>query len=201
MLVIGLTGSIGSGKSTVRDVLARKGALIIDADAIGHEVYRPGMPAWKDIVAAWGEGVLLPTRDVDRKKLGAIVFQDPQELQRLNGIVHPRMWDLIQQRLAEARKKSVPVVVFEAAILFESGWEVLVDEVWCVTSSEEVAIKRLAARNGLTAEQVRARMRNQLPVDEKARRSQVVIENNGALKDLEAAVEKVWQERVVKGVR
>ncbi|MDP2953025.1 MAG: dephospho-CoA kinase, partial [Chloroflexota bacterium] len=120
MLVIGLTGGIGSGKSTVSGVMADLGATVIDADKVGHQALKPKTPAWHDIVAAFGRGVLKENEEVDRAKLGQIVFSDPKALKRLNAIMHPRMSEMMRERLAALKAEGVGVVVLEAALLIEA---------------------------------------------------------------------------------
>jgi dephospho-CoA kinase len=116
MKVIGLTGGIGSGKSTVSRFLGEMGAVMLDADKVGHQAYQPGTETWKELVAAFGEDIVAPDSTIDRRKLGTIVFADPEALARLNRIVHPRMFDMMKARIEEYRGKGTEVVVLEAAI-------------------------------------------------------------------------------------
>jgi dephospho-CoA kinase len=197
MRVIGLTGGIGTGKSAVAQVLRELGAVVIDADRLGHEAYRPGTPAWQEVVEAFGQEVLLPTGEIDRKRLGSLVFRDPQALARLNAILHPRMFQMARERIREAQAQGHQVVVLEAAVLLEAGWDSLVDEVWVVTAPEEEAVRRTQGRSGLTREQVLARLRAQMPQEERARRAHVVIDNSGSLEDLRRIVEHLWRQRIV----
>ncbi len=132
MRVIGLTGGIAAGKSTIAQILAELGAVVIDADKVGHEAYRRGTEAWRALVAHFGDGILTPDGEIDRRKLGAIVFADPDQRKALQDIVWPRMKEMIRQRLAELRAAGVQVAVIEAAVLIEAGWTDLVDEVWVV---------------------------------------------------------------------
>ena len=198
MLKIGLTGGIGAGKSTVREFLDRKGAASIDADAVGHQVYRPHSEAWEVIVATWGPSIVQPSGEIDRKKLGQIVFETPQELAKLNEIMYPRIAAAIGERLEQLRQEGVEVAVVEAAILVEAGWDRLVDEVWVVVSPDEVVVPRLAGRAGMTPEQVGNRVRSQMPVQEKVNHANVVIENTGTIEDLHQLLEGLWQERRAK---
>ena len=148
MLVIGLTGGIGSGKTTVSGFLEELGAEVIDADKVGHVTYLPDMPAWRDLIDTWGEDLLQPNREVDRKKLGAIVFSDPANLEKLNSIVHPRMRDIMNDRIEGFRGEGKQVVVVDAAILIEAKWTSLVDEVWVTAAPEDIVVQRVMARNG-----------------------------------------------------
>ena len=144
--VIGLTGGMGSGKSTVSHLLSELGAVVIDADKVGHEAYQNGTKTWHDLVNAFGRQIVATDGSIDRKKLGAIVFGSPEQLERLNRIVHPRMFEMMKERIEQLRKQSVSVVVLDAAILFEANWTPLVDEVWVVVASEEVVVARAIAR-------------------------------------------------------
>ena len=134
MLVIGLTGSIGTGKSEVAHLLQSLGAVIIDADLVGHEAYKPNTESWREVVEAFGEDIVQPNGEIDRRKLGAIVFSKPEQLARLNGIMHPRMARMVAEELDRLRCQGAPVAVVEAALLFEAGWDSLVDEVWVTDS-------------------------------------------------------------------
>ncbi|MCS7207469.1 MAG: dephospho-CoA kinase [Dehalococcoidia bacterium] len=196
-MVIGVTGGIGTGKSTVTRILRELGAVVIDADALGHEAYRPGTQAWQEVVEAFGTDILLPSGEVDRKRLGAIVFNDPQALARLNAIMHPKMFRMAQERIQQAKAQGHQVIVLEAAILLEAGWDPLVDEIWVVTAPEAVAVERAQARTGLPREAILARVRAQMPPQERIRRAHVVIDNAGSLEDLRRRLETLWQERIV----
>ena len=196
MITIGLTGGIGTGKSTVTETLRELGAAIIDADKVGHEAYLPGTPAYQDIVAEWGSGVLGPTGEIDRKKLGGIVFNNPAALQRLNQIVHPRMRAMLFDRIDQGRRQGVGAVVLEAAILIESGWDSLVDEVWVTVAPEDTVIKRIQGRNNFTADQIRARIRSQLSTQERVAKSQAVIDTDCTIPEVRQKVRKLWDERV-----
>ncbi|MEK7281405.1 MAG: dephospho-CoA kinase [Chloroflexota bacterium] len=192
MIVIGLTGGIGSGKSTVSRILEELGARIIDMDKLGHELYRAGTPGWEEVVAEFGSDILQPNREVDRKKLGQIVFSDPEALKRLNRVMHPKIKRRAQEVLDEWRQQGVAVAVVEAAILIEASWASLTDEVWVTVASEKVAVSRMKER-GFAPEQVLARVRSQMPVEEKAKQAQVVLHNDGNLAALRRQVEAQWQ--------
>lgn len=198
MFTIGLTGGIGSGKSVVRDFLNAKGADVIDADTIGQNMYAPDSAAWQKIIDEFGKGLLLPDRKIDRKKLGELVFADPSALEKLNGILHPLMYAEMKKRLEESKARDTRVAVLEAAILVEAGWESLVDEVWLVTAPAGEVEKRLAARSGLTPQQVKARMSNQMSDAERKRYANVVIENDSTVENLRAKLELLWKEKFEK---
>lgn len=193
MIVIGLTGGILSGKSTISQMLAEKGAVIIDADKIGHEAYKPHTKTWQELVDAFGESILKQNMEIDRKKLGEIVFNDPRALARLNEIVHPRMHTMMKEEIERLRGAGVGMVVLEAAVLIEANWTDLVDEVWVAVAPEEVAVKRLQNRGGLSEEQARARIRSQLSPEERARYADVIIDTDCELSQVRAKVAELWQ--------
>ena len=196
MLIIGLTGGIGTGKSEVTRLLGALGAVVIDADQVGHEAYQPDSESWKEVVKAFGEDILRPNREIDRQKLGAIVFGDPDQLARLNRIMHPRMAGIVSERLESLRDQGAKVVVVEAALLFEAGWDSLVDEVWATDSPVETVIERLEARNGMPAEEVLKRIDSQMDRSERLGRAQVIVDNGGNVADLESTVDRLWKTRV-----
>jgi dephospho-CoA kinase len=196
VLVLGLTGGIGTGKSEVTRALAGLGASVIDADRVGHEAYRPHQGIWQEVVQAFGEEILSPDGEVDRKALGAIVFSQPDARAKLNGIMHPWMAKEIERRIDQMRQDGVEVVVLEAALLIEAGWQCLVDELWVTTVDEEEAVTRVSLRSGLSEEQVRGRMATQMPVAEKIRQADVVIDNSGNMEDLQRRVTQEWNVRV-----
>ena len=193
MKVIGLTGGIGSGKSTVSRFLSELGAVVLDADKVGHEAYQPGTETWKEVVAAFGQGIMGADESIDRKKLGAIVFGDPAALERLNGIMHPRMYNLMAARIEEYRRQGVKVVVLEAAILLEAGWTPLVDEIWVTVASEPTVVRRVRERTDLPEEQIRSRIRSQLSNEERKKQASVVISNDGSLDELQTKVGELWE--------
>jgi dephospho-CoA kinase len=195
--VIGLTGGMGSGKSTVSQLLAEFGAVIIDADKVGHEAYQPNTKTWRDLVAAFGRQIVAQDGSIDRKKLGAIVFGSPEQLEHLNHIVHPRMFEMMKERIEQYRQQGVKVVVLDAAILFEANWTPLVDEIWVVIASESLVITRAKARTGLPEEQIRSRLNSQMPVEEKVKKANVVIQNDGTFEDLQVQVRNLWGKLVV----
>ncbi len=193
MVVIGLTGGILSGKSTISGMLAEKGAVVIDADKIGHEAYKPRSSTWQELRDAFGDGILKKSGEIDRKRLGEIVFADPRALERLNKIVHPRMHEMIRVEIKRLRGEGVAVVVLEAAVLIEASWTDLVDEVWVAVAPEEVVIKRLQNRGGLSEEQARARIRSQLPTEERAKHADIIIDTDCEILEVRARVEELWE--------
>ena len=196
MLVIGLTGSIGTGKSEAARQLEALGASIISADQVGHEAYTPQTEAWEQVVVAFGNGILQEDGEIDRRKLGALVFSDPDQLEKLNQIMHPRMARMVADQIEALRGDQVDVVVVEADLLFEAGWDSLVEEVWVTDSPEKVVIERLKLRNGMSEEEARKRMSSQMGRIERLARSDYVIENSGDMAALESAIKELWDRRV-----
>ena len=202
MYVIGLTGGIGSGKTTVARMLERKDAVLVSADAVGHEVYQSGRPAWQEIVDAFGRQVVAGDGTIDRKRLGAIAFSDPQQLRRLNAITHPRMKELMREKLEEERARGTEVVALEAALLFDAGWDDLTDEVWVTVAPPEVAAERTAERSGLNVEEVLSRIHAQMSNEGRIARSQVLIDTDCSLEQTRKQVDEEWErlmERLEKG--
>ncbi|HHX95741.1 MAG TPA: dephospho-CoA kinase [Clostridia bacterium] len=193
MKIIGLTGGIASGKSLVAGMLTRLGAEVIDADEVGHQVIEPGLPAYYEIVNTFGAAILDSNGKVNRKKLGEVVFSCPDKLQKLNHITHPRILSKIHD-LIEVTKKQRPqaIVVNEAALLFEIGLHLLVDEVWTVESDIGIQVQRIKQRNKVTEEQALARIKSQLPSDRRIARADRVIYNNAGVDKLFGDVMEIW---------
>jgi len=192
MKVIGLAGGIGSGKSTVSQFLAELGAVIVDADKAGHEAFKPGTEAWREVVAAFGRQILTPDGDIDRRKLGKIVFNDSESLLWLNQIMHHRMYDMVKAQIEEYRREGVEVIVLEAPLLVEASWTSLVDEVWVTVAPESTVLRRLKERIGLSEQESLARIRSQLSSAERIRHADVVINNDSGLDELKAKVKELW---------
>ena len=193
MKIIGLTGGISSGKSTVSRFLAELGAVILDADKVGHEAFKPDTEPWREVVAAFGRQILKPSGEIDREKLGEVVFGNPKLLSRLNQIMHPRMYDMMQAQLEEYRQQGVGVVVLEAALLLEANWTSLVDEVWVTAASESTVLKRLKEKSGLSEPQSLARIRSQMSTEERIKRADVVIDTDCSLDELKEKVKELRQ--------
>jgi dephospho-CoA kinase len=191
--LIGLTGGIGSGKSTVAAMLAELGASVIDADKVGHDVYLPGSEGFRLVREAFGDGVVAADGTIDRKVLGARVFADRAMLARLNALVHPLIGAEIRRRI-DAARAAAPArsIVVEAAIMLEAGWRFF-DRVWIVLVSPEVAIARVMAARGLSRAEVEARLAAQMSNEERRRHADLVIENDGSLAALRAQVEAAWR--------
>ena len=190
--VIGLTGGIAAGKSTVSARLGTLGAHVIDADRVGHRVLRrEGGEAWAPVVAAFGPEILDEAEEIVRPRLGRLVFADPARLAELNRLTHPPMAERMRREIEEVRARSAPppFIVLDAAVLFEAGWEALCDEVWTVSTEPERALERLVARNHLTPEAARARIDAQLGNAEREARADRVVRNDGTLDALATAVD------------
>lgn len=194
MHVIGLTGGIASGKSTVARFFRDHEVSVLDADVLGHRTYDPGTSTFAAVVAAFGDDLVAADGTIDRRVLGGKVFGQPAELKRLTDIVWPGIRKLASEALSELETAGNTLAVLEAAVLFEAGWEDLTDEIWVVVVEPEIAVERLAARNGLDAEAARARIGSQLSNDERTARANVVIENNGGLEALEARIQQAWEQ-------
>ena len=188
--VIGLTGSIGCGKSYVLRTLMRLGAEGIDADKVAHEVMAPGAGAYEPIIAAFGREVLGADGAIDRAKLGGRVFGDPAALAQLEGIVHPAVYAETKRRVEDSH---APAVAIEAIKLLEAGLSVgLCDEVWVVVCSEAEQLDRLARSRGMTADEVRRRRSHQMPPEQMAERADRIIRTDGTLEDTAAEVLRLW---------
>lgn len=193
---VGVTGGIGSGKSSAVRVLAELGATVIDADRVGHDVYAPGTIGFDQVVAAFGPDVVGADGAIDRKRLGAIVFGDPAALARLNAVVHPLIRAAVAERVAAAHAAGKAPIVVEAALLIEAKWDALVDEVWLVVARREVIEERLTQQRGMDAAAVAARMKAQLADEERRAHADVVIDNSGTREQLRAQIERLWRERL-----
>jgi dephospho-CoA kinase len=191
--LVGLTGGIGSGKSTVASMLSDLGASVVDADKVGHDVYLPGSEGFRLVREAFGDGIVAADGTIDRKALGARVFADPAMLATLNALVHPLIGAEIRRRIDAARAAAPerPIVV-EAAIMLEAGWRFF-DRVWIVVVSPEVAIARVMASRGLSRGEVEARLAAQMSNDERRRHADLVLENDGSLPALRTQVEAAWR--------
>ncbi|MCH2523072.1 MAG: dephospho-CoA kinase [Dehalococcoidia bacterium] len=196
MFVIGLIGGIGSGKSSVSAILHSLGVEIIDADKVGHEAYTPNSEGWKKVISVFGQDIVGPENEIDRKKLGGIVFSDPSEMEKLNKLMHPIIHNLVEEKIKLLSHQGVKVVVLEAAILIEANWQDLTDEIWLAKSNQEVVIERVQLRNNFTREEIIKRIQSQMSNDEREKHSDIVIDNNGTIEQLEEKVKTLWQSRV-----
>ena len=192
LLIIGLTGNIATGKSTVLRYLAAKGAYVLDADKLAHESMQIGTHTYWAIVDAFGESILQADGAIDRKALGKIVFNDPAALAQLEAIVHPAVFSLARQELVTVEAQ---IIVLEAIKLFEAGHlSSLCDQIWVVTSSPETQLRRLRETRGMDAAEAQRRMAAQSSQQAKVERADRVINNDGDLAALEAQLDQIWQE-------
>jgi len=199
--VIALSGGIGTGKSTVSAMLAARGATVIDADAIVHELQAPGAPLLGELVEAFGPEILDAGGALDRKRLGERVFADPEARRRLEAIVHPKVGLEVARRLAAARSAGAPLVVLDIPLLFESrakgaksGASALPYEATVlVYAPREVQIARTMARDGCSREAAEARVAAQMPIDDKRALADHVIDNSGSLEETERQVDALWR--------
>jgi dephospho-CoA kinase len=192
--VIGLTGGIASGKSTVARFFRDREVPVIDADILGHRTYEPGTDTHAAVARTFGADVVAADRTIDRKALGGKVFGKPEELKRLTDIVWPGIRRLANEELSELETAGNSLAVLEAAVLFEAGWEDLCDEIWVVVVEPDIAVGRLEERNGLDEAAARARIASQLSNAERTAKADVVIENNGSLAELEERIGGAWDE-------
>ncbi len=193
MKVIGLTGGIASGKSTVARLLAGMGVPVIDADLLAREVVEPGQPALAGVAARW-PSVLRPDGTLDRRALGGIVFADAEERAALTALVLPRLVARFEAQREALAARGERCCVFEAATLFEEGLQGAVDGVLVVSLPPDEQVRRVRARNGLTEEEARARLAAQLPLSEKVRRARWVLDNSGPEAELEGRVRALWEQ-------
>jgi len=196
MLKIGLTGGIGTGKSSVTEAFQSLGAAVINADLLGHDAYLPGTIGFEEVVTEFGQEIVGSDGQIDRKKLGPIVFSDSSKMDRLNEIMHPLIRDLIDERLVSLESTQNKVAVVEAAILIEAGWKSLFDEIWVVISDREEVINRLGVRNGLSREDALKRIDSQMSNNERIEHGDVVVENTGSMEDLQTRVNSLWSKRI-----
>jgi dephospho-CoA kinase len=190
-IVLGVTGNIATGKSTVVNVLRELGAHHIDADLVYRDLVAPGQPLLQDLADHFGESIIDENGSLDRRALGAIVFSDPEKLQELDAIAHPAVIEESDRRAEEIRDG---VVVMDAVKLIESGHAEACDEIWLVTAPEEMQIRRIMKRNDVDADEARRRVAAQPPLEPKLDRADVVIENSGTIDELRSQVMDEWDE-------
>jgi len=199
MKIIGLTGGIGSGKSTVSRILRGLGAKIIDADQVAREVVEKGKPALNEIAEEFGKETLLEDGTLDRKKLGSIIFSDTEKRMRLNEITHPKIVQEISERIDKYRAENhCDLVVLDCALLFEMDLDNMVEESWLVSLDKETQLKRIMSRDELSKQDALKRINAQMPLDEKAERATRVIDNSSVVNDTHKQVLDLWNEAVLQ---
>lgn len=196
MKCIGLTGGIATGKSTVASVLRELGAKVVDADQLAREIVQPGQEAWKEIVEAFGKEILRQDQTIDREKLRRMVFQDEKARKRLEAITHPRIRALAQQKIQELAAEGAAIVIYEAPLLFENRIHLWLRPVILVACDRITQEQRLKKRDGLNEDEIQQHLNAQMPLDEKRRLADIIIENSGSLEALKKRVQEVWEQIV-----
>jgi len=198
-LIIGLTGGIVSGKSTVAKMFQKLGAKIIDADRIGHEVILPNKPAWRKLIKSFGKGILKEDLTIDRKKLGNLVFNDKKLLKKLNEITHPEIKEIIIKEINKFKDDNRlynKIMIIDAPLIYEASMDYLMEKIILVQLNEKEQIKRLAIRNIFTREESLKRINSQIPNKEKTEKADYIINNNNSVEKTKEQVIKIWQEIV-----
>lgn len=180
MRVIGLTGGIGTGKSTASEYLRKQGFSIIDADRISREIVEPGTLLLKELEKNFGSGIIKDDGTLDRKALAAIVFSDKEKKSRLDGLMHGHILDEIERKISESQSEEGRGIIVDAPLLFETGLEKKCDQVWLITADEKLRILRVCERDGMDPEEVRARIQNQMADEEKKERAHRIVDNSGS---------------------
>ncbi|MDR3561724.1 MAG: dephospho-CoA kinase [Negativicutes bacterium] len=193
MRIIGLTGGIASGKSTVASLLEKLGACIVDADKLAWEAVKPGQPAWQEIVDWLGPDALLPDGSINRQWLADKVFSDRQARAKLEGFIHPRVRAGVCEAVAAAHIRGEVAVVLDIPLLFETGWTEAIDETWVVKVDAAIQLTRLMGRNGFSRQEAETRINSQMSLEKKALLADVVIDNSKDFESTKKQVEAAWQ--------
>lgn len=193
MLLVGLTGGIGTGKSTVARMLERRGAVVFDADVLAREAVEPGTPGHAAVIERFGANVLAPGGELDREALASIVFADPAARRDLEAIVHPEVRRLFAEG-AETYRDTARIVVFSAPLLVETGMHTAFDVLIVVSAPTQAQVERLMRQRGMSEEAILARIAAQAPAEVKAEAADVLVENEGTLEELDAHVERIWSD-------
>lgn len=191
-LVVGLTGGIATGKSTVAVMFEDLGARVISADAVVHDLLRNGTSVWQEVVREFGDGILQPDGEINRRKLGDIVFHDPEQRRRLEAIVHPSVLKYLREQAREFRENCTGVLVLEIPLLVEVSAFDLVDKVLVVTAEQDTQIMRLENRSGISSEEAALRVSAQMPIAEKVRYGDWTVSTDGTLRSTKEQVYKIW---------
>lgn len=191
--IVGLTGGIATGKSTVASMLRELGAEIVDADELAREVVKPQQEAWKEIVEAFGAGILRKDKTIDREKLGQLVFADTTARKRLESITHPRIRALADERIQGLTAEGADAIVYDAPLLFENQIHLWIRPVILVAADPQTQKQRLRERDRLSEREIQQRLEAQMPMEKKRKLADLVIENNGDLEELKRQVQSVWE--------
>lgn len=195
MKIIGLTGSIGSGKSTVSKIIRETGISVICADEVAHQVVKVGTPAYQQIIQFFGKEILLPDQSINREKLGKLVFKDEGKRKLLNSIVHPEVIKKMQQEIKNYQKNKAPLVFLDIPLLYESGLENICDQVVVAYAPETIMIERIKKRDGLSDQEIKNRITSQMSIEEKKKKADYVIDNSGNLTQTKKQIEKLLKEK------
>ena len=198
--IVGLTGGIACGKSSVARFLVDRGALVIDADELSRQAVHPGTPALERVVEAFGREVLLPDGSLDRRRMRSLVFGNDEKRRQLEAILHPEIKRLAEERITDAAKRGERIVFYMVPLLVEAGLTDRVDEIWVVTIRPDLQLERLMARDGISREEACRIIASQMPVNEKERYGRVVIDNSGTPEETRRLVDEIW-ERELGGQR
>ena len=196
MQVIGLTGGIGTGKSQAARILQELGAVVINADVLGHLAYMSNTETWQQLVDSFGPEVVGPEGEIDRKRLGRIIFSDPGAKAKLDAIAWPQIAILARRQIDNLRKQETDTIVLEAAVLVEAGWDTLVDEVWVTHAPRNLVRQRLKLRDGLTTEEIDRRIDAQFSLEERLKEGYIPIENSSTPEALRDRVTTLWRRRI-----
>lgn len=188
MIIIGLTGGIGSGKSTVSDILKEQGIPVVDGDRIAREVVEPHRPAYEKIVRAFGTEVLQQDGTLNRKRIGEIVFSDPEKLSILNSITHKEIYRVILERLESLKETGTALVFLDVALLFETGFDQLTDRVWVVDAPDAVRVERIQKRDGLKKEEILKRIQSQMSRELRNSKGNLILDNSTSREELKAQI-------------
>jgi dephospho-CoA kinase len=194
--VIGLTGGIATGKSSIARFFQAKGALVIDADQLAREAAEPGSRGLAEVVAAFGKGVLAADGRLDRQRLGVLVFSDSRKRRQLEGILHPEIKRLAEEQIARAAETGRRVLFYMAPLLIEAGVTDRVDEVWVVTVRPEVQLERLVLRDGISRDEAQRIIDSQMPLAEKEKQGRVVIDNSGTPEETRRRLAEIWADEI-----
>jgi len=194
VLLVGLTGGVASGKSIVAQMLVELGAHLIDTDQLARKVVEPDRPAWRDIVARWGEGILNEDRSINRGKLAQIIFSNPKARKELEGMTHPRIDEEVKRLVEELEyaDNGRGIIIIDIPLLYEVNWQDKVDLVMVVYADEDTQIERLLKRRGMTREEAQARLNSQIPLSEKVKYADFVIDNSGPMQRTKDQVKEIF---------